>query len=528
MITRPADGSGESSASRPWPLARRHLLRVTRAATSRLLSLHHCQQGSISILSVFTFLALAMLLGMVLNTGRQVDGKVRMQNAADAVAYSGGATIARGMNALAFSNHLLCEVFALTAYCREMQDGRSNKYIPDILQHWKDVASNFTQPRFQGTGLEKFRALATAIGPKADLEKEFFTTFAAWGKAFADQFLPTLETVLEEELIPTYQRALYQSWPSLVQATATEVARRNGLRGSSPDSAVDPQRGTMYGGLWKTTGAFFGEDGLSLPVADPFYSPSYANSSRLQRSTLAHYYLRLWCHDRLLAFDGYDPWSVAKMCNYRWLFEGFACDALETLLGQNDSRNLLFMIDTEKADFDRGAGTGTAHLASKFTFIGTAYWKQLTELLPGLFTNPIPGDSVTYAEVRVFVPKRRWVWVHVSGGGGGSPPTSIGGMFGDTVYLDNGSSGTGGAGNPAYWRPGRQARGTTFRDAPCARDDWNLLNQNWTAQITPCVQPQLAAILQSVPPIPGMAGAGFRPPQLGSLSEQDIQQISPH
>ena len=69
-------------------------------AVSRCLQrrLHRDERGSISIVSVFTVMFLAMLLGMVMNVGRHVDGKIRMQNAADAAAYSGGVVLARGMN----------------------------------------------------------------------------------------------------------------------------------------------------------------------------------------------------------------------------------------------------------------------------------------------------------------------------------------------------------------------------------------------------------------------------------------------
>ena len=55
--------------------------------------LHRDQQGTISIVSVFAVMFLAMLLGMVMNSGREVDGKIRMQNAADSAAYSGGVVL---------------------------------------------------------------------------------------------------------------------------------------------------------------------------------------------------------------------------------------------------------------------------------------------------------------------------------------------------------------------------------------------------------------------------------------------------
>src|SRR5208283_4508844 len=106
-------------------------LRVTcsglRATIRRL---HGDERGSISIVSVFAVMFLAMLLGMVMNVGRHVDGMLRMQNAADSAAYSGGLVMARGMNTLAFTNHLLCDTFALTAFLREARDQNSASYAP--------------------------------------------------------------------------------------------------------------------------------------------------------------------------------------------------------------------------------------------------------------------------------------------------------------------------------------------------------------------------------------------------------------
>lgn len=67
--------------------------------------------GSTSLVSVFSLMLLTVLLGMVINTSRQVDSKVRLQNAADAATYSGGAALVRGMDGIAFTNHMLSDVF---------------------------------------------------------------------------------------------------------------------------------------------------------------------------------------------------------------------------------------------------------------------------------------------------------------------------------------------------------------------------------------------------------------------------------
>ena len=99
-----------------------------------------------SILSVFAMLSLAILLGMVMNSGVQVDGKIRMQNAADAAAYSGAVTLTRGMNTIAFTNHLLCEVFSLTSILREGKEQNEKDYIPKILAAWQKCRKNRTWP----------------------------------------------------------------------------------------------------------------------------------------------------------------------------------------------------------------------------------------------------------------------------------------------------------------------------------------------------------------------------------------------
>ena len=120
-----------------------------RSTVRIAVRLHHNERGTISIVSVFAMLLLAMLLGMVLNVGRHVDGKIKMQNAADAATYSGGVVLARGMNTLAFTNHLLCDVFALTAFMREARDGNAASFAPPILAAWAEIGPVFASSGFE-------------------------------------------------------------------------------------------------------------------------------------------------------------------------------------------------------------------------------------------------------------------------------------------------------------------------------------------------------------------------------------------
>ena len=122
-----------------------------------------------------------MLLGMVINAGRQVDNKVKLQNAADAATYSGGVVLARGMNSLAFTNHMLCEVLALTAFMREARDRHAEPLVPEILAAWDRIG-----PVLGRSGFEKFDALGRAIPQKTPLEQQMVTAYGDWMAASSE------------------------------------------------------------------------------------------------------------------------------------------------------------------------------------------------------------------------------------------------------------------------------------------------------------------------------------------------------
>src|SRR5262249_5425643 len=160
----------------------------------RLRSLPRDERGTISVLSVITIFALTMVLGMVVNAGRQVDEKVRLQNAADAATYSGGVVMARGMNALAFSNHLQAEVFALTAYLRAGRDAGPSKdpttlnFEMSVLAAWDNVGRIFATSFHQ-----KFRDLGPAIQNKVVIEQQLVTSFLNMTELQSTLTLPVLE-----------------------------------------------------------------------------------------------------------------------------------------------------------------------------------------------------------------------------------------------------------------------------------------------------------------------------------------------
>jgi hypothetical protein len=492
---------------------------LLHSARRTLHRLHRNQSGTMSIVSVFALMLLAMLLGMVMNVGRQVDGKIKMQNAADAASYSGGVVLARGMNTLAFTNHLLCDVFALTAFMREARDGRAASLTPPVLAAWAQVG-----PVLEASPFPKFQETGRAINQKVPLEEQMVQTYSDWAAAASDLILPVLEEILAEEQIPEFQRALVLATPTLAQRATAETARRHGL--------TSPDRGDMYAVLWRTmvdpVGGNSENSRRTLPVVDPVLDREpnqevYQDLARLERRMLAHRYLRDWNNESMRAFD-----RVGKMSQFANLWRGFTCGELDKLLDDEyPNSNLPHMIRMDLP----AAGSVNQYLERDFMFVGVAYWPQLDDLLPGLFTSPIPSDATTFGQVMLFVPEPRLVKARRNLAAGGDS-VSYGGVPGDIINFET----------PVDPGPDDQWEWTVVRQGRPRH--WDLLNQNWTVQLVPATSDSIASILQTMPG--GMCqscgsgcssgcgssdasdSGGLQLPALGSMTMEDLRRINTH
>lgn len=108
------------------------------------------RDGKITLVTLVAILGLIVLAGFVGNAGHVVTAKVATQNAADAVAFSSAQWMARGMNAVTATNHLIGEVTALVVVIEglggpEADEGLEdypieNKSVDMINQKLKDAA----------------------------------------------------------------------------------------------------------------------------------------------------------------------------------------------------------------------------------------------------------------------------------------------------------------------------------------------------------------------------------------------------
>jgi len=472
--------------------------------------LHRDERGALSIVSVFAVMLLTMLLGMVMNAGRAVDGKIRMQNSADAAAYSGGVVLSRGMNSLTFTNHLLADVFALTAFMREARDRNSESYTGTILDAWRNVA-----PAYSTSNFPKFERLGPALTQEADLEEEVVRTYGEWAAAASEQILPLLEMILAERMIPEYQRTVTAVFPEIAQVAAMEVAERCSRHGRG--------RGRMYGLLWRASAEPVGDyeqgENRTLPVVDPvmdylFDQEEYLDRARKQRKRAAERYLANWNSQTLYFFD-----RKAKMSQFNGLWRSFTCAQLKQLLeDEYPDSNLPHLIRTELEDVDYPS----LHMLEDFTFLAVVYWKKQPEIMPGLFSNPIDGDAQAFAQVRMFIPRRRfhWYW-HGQYSGSTSSGMNVGGVPGDFPILfqdDSIDPSTAGVRGEGRWRVGRTS----------GSEDWSLLNQRWTCQLVPATMPTLAEILQTSPPLEYFGAEDIAVPNFGGVTSEDIDTINTH
>lgn len=468
--------------------------------------LHDDQRGSMSIVSVFAVVLLVLLLGMVVNAARQVDHKVKLQNAADSSTYAGGLIVTRSMNTLAFTNHLLSDVFALTAFMREARDRNAEILTPPILDNWERLA-----PAFIGSEFPPFDQLGYALQEKVPRERDMVLAYGNWAHAASELMLPVLETILAEELIPEFQRSLTLATPALSQYAADEVARRHGRAWPRPVE--------LHGVLWRTVvdpvGGLSEQQRRSLPVVDPVLDPTpnqdeYVRDAQTQRSTLAHRYLRDWNDESLYVFDVY-----GKMSQYSNLWRVFTCGQLEKLLNvEYPYSNLPSQIRTKTSQI----ANAHRHLEQDFTFVGVVYRNRLTDQIPRIFRNPIDSDTQAYAQILMFVPRRRLLLA-----GSSSQPTggNVGGVPGDPIPLPSPTGGSN-PGTPAT--PGPLV--TVRQSAAYHPQRWDLINQNWSLQLAPASSASLAEILSTQPYVNNMPV--YRLPNLRALDENDLQWLSHH
>lgn len=473
-----------------------------------LRRLHGDERGTISLVTVLATMLLAMLLGQVINVTRQVDRKIRLQNAADAATVGGVSILARGMNHLAYTNQLLGETFAMTAIMREGRDHHSRTIIPDVLTAWNNAAGVLRNSPFQ-----KFRDLGMAIPGRLPAEQATVDAYAAWVSAASATMLGTLEGILgapgNDGSIPMFQRVLVQTTPAIAQRMTLELARRNSAS-NAVDGTADDGSKTFQAVLFRVDGQVVGEptapDRRFLPVVDPVIDqfPNQAGFRQLavlQRESIAQRYLNNWNNTLMAGFDRY-----AKMSRYSSFWRGFTCGQLRYLLTvEYPGTNLPTLIRQPVT----GNTINVPVPEEDFVFVGVASVPPLEGILPRLFRSPIESDTQAFSQSLMFIPARRLVYANF---GPSDTTINLGGIPGTPVQEV-----IPGGGGPSGQTVVRERVPT----------DWTVLNQRWQAKLVPATAVRLADFLQSTAMTPDLFRP-IRPPSLTGINDGDLQTVNTH
>lgn len=514
-----------------WP-AVRSALRYGYCSARRVVLLpreiHADDRGAISVLSVFSLLVFTFLLVMIVNVATHLDDKVRMQNTADAAAHSSGVVLSRGMNAITFSNHLLCDVFAITAYLREARDRQGESFVSEILDEWETMAQRYSSAEF-----EKYQRLGSALTEKVPLERDLSSAFGELNAAAAEHALPVMESVLEQQLIPKFQYTVIRNTPELAQQAAYEVAVQNGLKPSQLASYPNVQTTTPNGRskqtavLWHLRddlGTFTDENDPNLrnmPVVDP--TPSGTDYAALQnpqeyfghalthRQEISKFYLEQWIGDKMRMFD-----QEANLSQHNWLFRIFAAGQLDKLLKEDyPDTNIPVLSRLPRPqvpllDLHRQGMTADAnqHIDDDYHFLVVIYRDHVKESGPGVFRNPLKSnsDAMAFSQFRLFLPRPRWRREPPL-----VPPQGLGGSFGFSSQI------------PARQQPDPNNNLWYLENWPTHH--WDVFNQNWTVQLVPATSEIILPILQTEPT---PCQCEFNPPKLDNVTMPMIRQINTH
>ena len=335
-----------------------------KACPTKVRQLHSDESGVISLLTVFIMLGCTWLLLWVLNSAKQLDSKVRLQNAADTAGQSGVAILARGMNAIAFANQLEADLFAAVA----------------VMQAAPETPA--------------------ASSPLVDMLLPVFQEILAGQSGQLPSQRP----------IPAFRSDIVRRIPSLADEVTRTVSRANGLwRGPIAANAPDGPQGPLFVQLWSTSGRPIGQGSeddpysRTLPVLDA--SPSGPDArflanpdqeldrARQEREQLVKHYLRPWALD----VAGGDQ-TVADLLILR------------------AQRRLGLLLDDLYRDSNlplvlRSSSTGRRELERDVMYVSVAYRLHPRATAAVMFRNPNASQAPAMAlgQVQLFLPRQRYV-----------------------------------------------------------------------------------------------------------------------
>ena len=115
--------------------------KLSAALPKRSIRPRDARNGKISIVTMFALLGLIVMAGYVGNAGHVVTTKIATQNAADSITFSSAQWMARGMNAITATNHLLGETTGLAVVIEAIGGPEADQNMDDYPSQPKTLDS---------------------------------------------------------------------------------------------------------------------------------------------------------------------------------------------------------------------------------------------------------------------------------------------------------------------------------------------------------------------------------------------------
>ena len=335
-----------------------------RGVLDRVRSFHRDESGVITLLTVFVMLGCTWMLLWLFNSAKQLDSKVRMQNAVDAAGQSGVGVLARGMNAVAFANRFEADLIAAVAVMQGTQStpAASSPMIGVLLPTFQEI-------------------LAGQSGQ-----------------------LPP------DRPIPAFRRSIVTQIPMLADEVTRNVGRANGLwRGVNAANNPNGPQGSLLVQLWTTSGQAIGhgsEDDphtRTLPLIDPSPlgldaqylgdSGGLLQQARQEREQLVRHYIAIWARDLAAG----DPALASRLISQAEI-------PLQVLLNDLYSKSNLPLLL-------RSPATDRQTLERDLMFVSVAYRRHSISSASRMFRNPNAAiaPAMAFAQLHLFLPRPRYI-----------------------------------------------------------------------------------------------------------------------
>jgi hypothetical protein len=224
----------------------------------RIMQRHHLkrhsrQRGQAMVFATVTMVIILIALLMMYNTGKLTTEKMKLQNTADAVAYSAAVVEARDLNFAAYMNRgmianqvAVAQIVSVTGWVRNLDDTYNGKlaWLPDFFANMSPLSFMWTIPKKIIAGVSKvLKPILDAAGPV--MVKVLDGLIDVLHVASKTYHLGSIETLISttHDVLDANDKQASVSPSGLLLASYSTYNHIKFIKEFDPTAAVDPKKG---------------------------------------------------------------------------------------------------------------------------------------------------------------------------------------------------------------------------------------------------------------------------------------------